>query len=67
VEAAEGADDKRKPVTRPRPAMADLAGAIKYDSMTRATFWSAPAPANGGARAVGALAKALLANSASRC
>lgn len=31
VEDAEGTDDKRKKVTRPRPGHADLAGAIKYD------------------------------------
>ena len=31
VEDAGGAEDKRKPVTRPRPGHADLAGAIKYD------------------------------------
>ena len=31
VEDAEDAEDKKKPVTRPRPGHADLAGAIKYD------------------------------------
>src|SRR6476620_1588689 len=31
VEDAEGAEDKKKPLTRPRPGHADLAGAIKYN------------------------------------
>src|SRR5947209_19261507 len=31
VEDIDGAEDKRKPVTRPRPGHADLAGAIKYN------------------------------------
>ena len=31
VEDADGAEDKKKPVTRPRPGHADLAGAIKYN------------------------------------
>ena len=31
VEDSEGAEDKKKPVTRPRPGHADLAGAIKYN------------------------------------
>lgn len=31
VEDAEGAEDKKKPVTRPRPGHADLAGVIKYN------------------------------------
>src|SRR5205085_3396759 len=31
VEDINGAEDKRKPVTRPRPGHADLAGAIKYN------------------------------------
>ena len=31
VEAAEGSEEKKKPVTRPRPGHADLAGAIKYN------------------------------------
>src|SRR5215472_9011089 len=31
VEDGDGAEDKRKPVTRPRPGHADLAGSIKYN------------------------------------
>lgn len=31
VEAGSDSEDKKKPVTRPRPGHADLAGAIKYD------------------------------------
>src|ERR1700728_4310325 len=31
VEDTDGAEDKKKPVTRPRPGHADLAGAIKYN------------------------------------
>src|SRR6202171_1210301 len=31
VEDSEGAEDKKKPLTRPRPGHADLAGAIKYN------------------------------------
>ena len=31
VEDTEGSDDKKKPVTRPRPGHADLAGALKYN------------------------------------
>jgi chorismate synthase len=31
VEDSDGAEDKKKPVTRPRPGHADLAGAIKYN------------------------------------
>src|ERR1041384_1673770 len=31
VEDIDGGEDKRKPVTRPRPGHADLAGAIKYN------------------------------------
>ena len=31
VEDISGGEDKRKPVTRPRPGHADLAGAIKYN------------------------------------
>src|ERR1051326_6211710 len=31
VEDIDGAEDKRKPVTRPRPGRADLAGATKYN------------------------------------
>src|SRR6516164_7244054 len=59
VEDSEGAEDKKKPVTRPRPGHADLAGAIKYnfhDSryiLERASETTARV-------AVGALAKAFL-------
>jgi len=31
VEDTEGAEDRKKPLTRPRPGHADLAGAIKYN------------------------------------
>src|ERR1051326_5041191 len=31
VEDSEGADDKKKPLTRPRPGHADLAGATQYN------------------------------------
>ena len=31
VEDAEGAEDQKRPVTRPRPGYADLTGAIKYN------------------------------------
>src|SRR6266699_2659890 len=31
VEDIEGAEDKKKPLTRPRPGHADLAGALKYN------------------------------------
>src|SRR5262249_22993829 len=61
VEDIDGAEDKRKPVTRPRPGHADLAGAIKYGfhdaryNLERASAREATARV-----AVGALAKALL-------
>ena len=45
VEDAAGAEDKRKPVTRPRPGHADLAGASSTISTMPGIFWSAPAPA----------------------
>jgi len=61
VEDAEGADDKRKPVTRPRPGHADLAGAIKYDfDDARYVLERASARETAARVAVGALAKALL-------
>jgi chorismate synthase len=61
VEATEGADDKRKPVTRPRPGHADLAGAIKYDFHdARYVLERASARETAARVAVGALAKALL-------
>jgi chorismate synthase len=61
VEATEGAEDKRKPVTRPRPGHADLAGAIKYDFHdARYVLERASARETAARVAVGALAKALL-------
>jgi chorismate synthase len=61
VEDAEGADDKKKPVTRPRPGHADLAGAIKYNfSDARYILERASARETAARVAVGALAKALL-------
>jgi chorismate synthase len=62
VEDAEGAADKRKPVTRPRPGHADLGGAIKYDfDDARYILERASARETAARVAVGALAKALLA------
>ena len=63
VEEAEdtGAADKRKPVTRPRPGHADLAGAIKYNFHdARYILERASARETTARVAVGALAKALL-------
>jgi chorismate synthase len=61
VEDAEGAGDKRKPLTRPRPGHADLAGAIKYDfDDARYVLERASARETAARVAVGALAKALL-------
>ena len=45
VEDIEGGEDKRKPVTRPRPGHADLAGAVKYNFHDARYIQSAPAPA----------------------
>src|SRR5579862_8196230 len=62
VEDIEGADDKRKPVTRPRPGHADLAGAIKYNFHdARYILERASARETTARVAIGALAKALLA------
>lgn len=62
VEDAEGGDDKRKPVTRPRPGHADLAGAIKYNFHdARYILERASARETTARVAVGALAKAFLA------
>jgi chorismate synthase len=62
VEDTEGADDKKKPVTRPRPGHADLAGAIKYNFHdARYILERASARETTARVAVGALAKALLA------
>src|SRR5438477_3847050 len=61
VEDAEGAEDKRKPVTRPRPGHADLAGALKYNFHdARYILERASARETAARVAVGAFAKALL-------
>lgn len=61
VEDAEGADDKKKPVTRPRPGHADLAGSIKYNFKdARYVLERASARETAARVAVGALAKAFL-------
>ncbi|MFN7993755.1 MAG: chorismate synthase [Bryobacteraceae bacterium] len=62
VEDTEGAEDKKKPVTRPRPGHADLAGAIKYNFQdARYILERASARETTARVALGALAKALLA------
>jgi chorismate synthase len=61
VEAAEGNAGKSKPVTRPRPGHADLAGAIKYNFHdARYILERASARETTARVAVGAMAKALL-------
>jgi len=61
VEDADGAEIRRKPVTRPRPGHADLAGAIKYDFHdARYVLERASARETAARVAVGAMAKALL-------
>ena len=61
VEDMDGAEDKRKPVTRPRPGHADLAGTIKYNfADARYILERASARETTARVAVGALAKALL-------
>jgi chorismate synthase len=61
VEDMDGAEDKRKPVTRPRPGHADLAGAIKYNfADARYILERASARETTARVAIGALAKALL-------
>src|SRR5215467_11829090 len=61
VEDFEGAAEKRKPVTRPRPGHADLAGAIKYNFHdARYVLERASARETTARVAVGAIAKALL-------
>ncbi len=61
VEDSEGSEDKRKPVTRPRPGHADLAGAIKYNFQdARYILERASARETTARVAVGALAKAFL-------
>ena len=62
VEDLDGAEDKRKPVTRPRPGHADLAGAIKYNFHdARYILERASARETAARVAAGAIAKALLA------
>src|SRR5271169_5486944 len=61
VEDMDGAEDKKKPVTRPRPGHADLAGAIKYNFHdARYILERASARETTARVAVGAMAKALL-------
>jgi chorismate synthase len=61
VEDSEGSEDRKKPVTRPRPGHADLAGAIKYNLQdARYILERASARETTGRVAVGALAKAFL-------
>jgi chorismate synthase len=61
VEDIDGAEDKKKPVTRPRPGHADLAGAIKYNFQdARYILERASARETAARVAVGAFAKALL-------
>ncbi len=62
VEDAAGAEENRKPVTRPRPGHADLAGAIKYNfTDARYILERASARETAARVAVGAIAKAFLA------
>jgi len=61
VEDIDGAEDKRKPVTRPRPGHADLPGSLKYDFRdARYVLERASARETTARVAVGALAKAFL-------
>src|SRR5271169_4423060 len=61
VEDIDGAEDKKKPVTRPRPGHADLAGALKYNFHdARYILERASARETTARVAVGAMAKALL-------
>src|SRR6202050_69665 len=61
VEDIDGAEDKRKPVTRPRPGHADLAGSLKYNFHdARYILERASARETTARVAIGALAKALL-------
>jgi len=61
VEAIDGSEDKRKPVLRPRPGHADLAGAIKYNfPEARYVLERASARETTARVAVGGLAKAFL-------
>src|SRR5262249_7643038 len=61
VEDIEGGEDRKKPVTRPRPGHADLAGAIKYNFHdARYILERASARETTARVAVGALAKTYL-------
>ncbi|HTT62230.1 MAG TPA: chorismate synthase [Bryobacteraceae bacterium] len=61
VEDTDGAEDKKKPVTRPRPGHADLAGAIKYNfDDARYILERASARETTARVAIGAVAKAFL-------
>src|SRR5215472_8242956 len=61
VEDIEGGEEKKKPVTRPRPGHADLAGAVKYNFHdARYILERASARETTARVAIGALAKALL-------
>src|SRR5215469_6249053 len=62
VEANGATEEKKRPVTRPRPGHADLAGAIKYNFHdARYILERASARETAARVAVGAMAKALLA------
>jgi len=62
VEDIAGGEDERKPVTRPRPGHADLAGSIKYNFHdARYILERASARETAARVAAGAIAKALLA------
>lgn len=62
VETAPGSEEKKKPVTRPRPGHADLAGCIKYDFHdARYILERASARETAARVAVGAIAKEFLA------
>jgi len=61
VEDIDGAEDRKKPVTRPRPGHADLAGSIKYDfPEARYVLERASARETTARVALGGLAKAFL-------
>jgi chorismate synthase len=61
VEDIDGGEDRKKPVTRPRPGHADLAGAIKYNFHdARYILERASARETAARVAVGGMAKALL-------
>ncbi|MGH9628267.1 MAG: chorismate synthase [Bryobacteraceae bacterium] len=61
VEDFEGSEEKKKPVERPRPGHADLAGAIKYNfNDARYVLERASARETAARVAVGAVAKAFL-------